>query len=97
MSILRSNNVCLRGARVKKRTVPWVADGAAYEATRGRTEGWAPARGRRSAGDCTGLRDITYGRLHGKLYGRLHGITGVFRGRSCDRVLLFLGLFCSGF
>ena len=39
MSILHSNNVCLRGARVKKRTVPWVADGAAYEAIRGRTEG----------------------------------------------------------
>ena len=39
MSILRSNTVCLRGARVKKRTVPWVEDSAAYEATRGRTEG----------------------------------------------------------
>ena len=39
MSILHSNLVCLRGARVKKRTVPWVADSAAYEATRGRTEG----------------------------------------------------------
>ena len=39
MSILRSNSVCLRGARVKKRTVPWVADSAADEATRGRTEG----------------------------------------------------------
>ena len=39
MSILRSNTVCLRGARVRKRTVPWVADDAAYEATRGRTEG----------------------------------------------------------
>ena len=39
MSILRSNTVCLRGGRVKKRTVLWVEDGAAYEATRGRTEG----------------------------------------------------------
>ena len=39
MSILCSNTVCLRGARVKKRTVPWVEDGAGYEATRGRTEG----------------------------------------------------------
>ena len=39
MSILRSNNACLRGARVKNRTVPWVADSAEYEATRGWTEG----------------------------------------------------------
>ena len=39
MSILRSNTVCLRGARVRRRTVPWVADDAAYEAARGRTEG----------------------------------------------------------
>ena len=39
MSILRSNTVCLRGACVKKRRVPWVEDGAAYEATRGWTEG----------------------------------------------------------
>ena len=39
MSILRSNNTCLRGARVKNRTVPWVADSAEYEATRGWTEG----------------------------------------------------------
>ena len=39
MSILRSNNVCLRGARIKNRTVPWVEDSAAYEATRGWTEG----------------------------------------------------------
>ena len=39
MSILRSNSVCLRGARVKRRTVPWVDDDAVYEATQGRTEG----------------------------------------------------------
>ena len=39
MSILRSNNVCLRGARVKRRTVPWVEDSAACEALRGQTEG----------------------------------------------------------
>ena len=39
MSILRSNSVCLRGARVKKRTVPWMTDSTAYEATQGRTEG----------------------------------------------------------
>ena len=39
MSILRSYSMCLRGARVEKRTVPWVADSAAYEAMRGRTEG----------------------------------------------------------
>ena len=39
MSIISSNTVCLRGARVRRRTVPWVADNAAYEATRGRTEG----------------------------------------------------------
>ena len=39
MSILSSNTVCLRGARVRKRTVPWVADDAAYEAKWGRTEG----------------------------------------------------------
>ena len=39
MSILRSNTVCLRGARVKRQTVPWVEDDAAYESTRGRTEG----------------------------------------------------------
>ena len=36
MSILCSNTVSLRGARVKRQTVPWVEDGAAYEATRGR-------------------------------------------------------------
>ena len=29
----------VRGERVRKRTVPWVADDAAYEAARGRTEG----------------------------------------------------------
>ena len=39
MSILRSNNVCLRGARVKRRTVPCVEDNAAYEVSRGQTEG----------------------------------------------------------
>ena len=39
MSILHSNTVCLRGARVRRRTVPWVADDAPYEATWGRTEG----------------------------------------------------------
>ena len=39
LSILRSNMVYLRGARVKKRTVPWVEDGTEYAATRGRTEG----------------------------------------------------------
>ena len=39
MSILRSNTVCLRGARVRRRTVPWVANDAPYEATRWRTEG----------------------------------------------------------
>ena len=38
-SILRSNTVYLREAHVKKRTVPWVEDSAAYEATRGWTEG----------------------------------------------------------
>ena len=39
MSILRPNNVYLRGARVKNRTVPWVEDDAPYEAARGRTKG----------------------------------------------------------
>ena len=39
MSILCSKIVCLRGTRVKRRTVPWVDDDAAYEAMRGRTEG----------------------------------------------------------
>ena len=39
MSILRSNTVCLRGARVRRRTVPWVANDAAYDATREKTEG----------------------------------------------------------
>ena len=39
MSILCSNNVCLRGARVRKWTVPWAADGAAYEVMRVPTEG----------------------------------------------------------
>ena len=39
MSIPRANNACLRGARVKKRTTPWVEDSAAYEASRGWTEG----------------------------------------------------------
>ena len=39
MSISRSNTVGLRGARVRRRTVPWVEDDDAYEATRGQTEG----------------------------------------------------------
>ena len=34
MSILRSNTVCLRGTHVRRRTVPWVVDNAAYEAPR---------------------------------------------------------------
>ena len=66
MSILRANNACLRGARVKNRTVPWVEDSAAYEATRG-VDGGLGARpdGRE------------YGRLHGNTEhsrGRMHGI-----------------------
>ena len=39
MSILRSNTVCLRGARVKRWTAPWVEDDAACKATWGRKEG----------------------------------------------------------
>ena len=34
MAVIRSNNVLLRGARVHKRTVPWLLDDAEYEAGR---------------------------------------------------------------
>ena len=34
MAIIRSNTVLLRGARIHKRTVPWVWDDGEYEAVR---------------------------------------------------------------
>ena len=54
MSILRPNNVCLWGARVKNRTVPWVEDSAAYEATQGVDGGLSALP-----------EEEEYGRLHG--------------------------------